>query len=428
MNVSKNNLIKQSDITFHKKSILQQNRKTKLNKLQQDLLQYYKEIINHTDISSQLREIQLAIERETRLFAKQKVTLFNLVNEKYQKSIQQEIINNINEKINKESNIVKLQVDIKDEIDDDNNLTFQQKHELHNIHNEKIRNLHGGHYDKMIQLNVSLNKGQKKELQDLRKQCLILLINKNYDSLLNEIQQSKDIERLKDDARRSQLDFLISENENQIYNSLLTKIQQSKDIERLKDDDQVRRSQLDSLYGNDENQSYDLLLELIHNTINKIEYEYLTNERTKSILQELLNKRIQYLQQLEEVPKRLQTKHPIEEVESNNSTTNPDKADQEHNLAGTVDQQITYIINQYRKILSAEDQKKYFPCTKTKTVLGKDDSFLFEKNYKATKINEMKNIINNLNNYLYEEPRKKAMISKERLQKHKKLENYKNIQ
>ncbi|CAG8793710.1 9296_t:CDS:1, partial [Cetraspora pellucida] len=52
-------------------------------------------------------------------------------------------------------------------------------------------------------------------------------------------------------------------------------------------------------------------------------------------------------------------------------------------------------------------------------VLGKDDSFLFEKNYKATKINETKNIINTLNNYLYKEPRKKAMISKERLQKHK---------
>ncbi|CAG8679548.1 3599_t:CDS:2, partial [Cetraspora pellucida] len=337
--------------------------KTKLNKLQQDLLQYYKEIINHTNVSSQLREIQLAIERETRLFAEQKVTLFDLVNEKYQKNIQQEIINNINEKINKESNIVKLQVDIKDEINDNNNLTFQQKCELHNIHNEKIRNFHR---------NTELTRFQ----EEIKNESFLDKVRQEY--LKDERTQDK-----LDQVRRSRLDFLNIKNENQIYNSLLIEIQQSKDIERLKDDDQTRRPLLDSLYDSDGNQSYDLLLELIHNNlvllkntrkqnyndglynilksaienensidklktiwlqaINKIEYEYLTNERTKSILQELLNKRIQYLQQLEEVPKCLQTKHSIEEVESNSPTTNPNKADQEY-------------------------QRKYFPRTKTKTV------------------------------------------------------------
>ncbi|CAG8551930.1 12951_t:CDS:2 [Cetraspora pellucida] len=475
------NLIKRSDITFHGKNLLQQNRKVKLNELQQDLLQYYKEIINNTDVSLQLREIQLAIGNEIRLTAEQKVVLFDLVNEKYQKSIQQEKINNINEKISKESNIVKLQVDIKDEIDDDNDLTFQQKRELHNIRNEKIRNLCGnteltrfqeeienesffgnlidrGHYDKMIQLNASLNEDQKKILQDLRKQRLVLLINKNYDSLLNEIRQSKDIERLKDGGyyvnriKEVRQEYLTNERtRDKLDQARRSRLDSLNNIERLKDDgyyvnqinkirqkyltsertqnklDQARRSQLDSLYGNDENQSYDLLLELIHNSenineilsdseiskdiqmlnqtlltgnrdlvllentrkqnyndglydilksaienennidklkttwmqaIEKIEYEYLTNERNKTILQELLNKRIQYLQQLEEVPKQ----------ESNQPTTNPDKADLDRNLAGTVDQQITYIINQYKKTLSAEDQRKYFPRTKTKTV------------------------------------------------------------
>ncbi|CAG8754324.1 14209_t:CDS:2 [Cetraspora pellucida] len=86
------NLIKQSDITFHGKNLLQQNKKVKLNKLQQNLLQYYKEKINQT-------------ERNT----------------------QQEIIQNIQEKINKETNIVKLQVDMQEEIDNDKDLTNQQK-------------------------------------------------------------------------------------------------------------------------------------------------------------------------------------------------------------------------------------------------------------------------------------------------------------
>ncbi|CAG8836287.1 6297_t:CDS:1, partial [Cetraspora pellucida] len=66
------NLIKRSDITFHGKNLLQQNRKVKLNELQQELLQYYKEEINQTEVLSQLREIQLTIGNEERLTAEQK--------------------------------------------------------------------------------------------------------------------------------------------------------------------------------------------------------------------------------------------------------------------------------------------------------------------------------------------------------------------
>ncbi|CAG8655239.1 24538_t:CDS:1 [Cetraspora pellucida] len=107
------NLIKCSDITFHERNLLQQNRKVKLNKLQQELLKYYKEIINQTEVLLQLQEIQLTIGNKERLTAKQKVTLFNLVNEKFLRNTQQEKIKNIQEKIEKETNIVKLQVDIK---------------------------------------------------------------------------------------------------------------------------------------------------------------------------------------------------------------------------------------------------------------------------------------------------------------------------
>ncbi|CAG8766435.1 17035_t:CDS:2, partial [Cetraspora pellucida] len=217
-----------------------------------NLLKYYKEIINQTEVPSQLHKIQLAIGNKERLTAEQKVILFDLVNEKFQKNTQQEIIQHILKKINKETNIVKLQVYIKDKIANNKDLTSQQKYELHNVHNEKIRNL-----------------------------C---------------------------------------ENTEMIRND-------------------------------NKNQLYDLILDLIKN--------------------KLLNTKLQELQQ---PPKHPQEKHPIKEVKSNNPTTSSNKADQKHNLA--------------------------------------------EINFKKTKIDKMKKLIALLNNYLYKEPRKKAMISKERLRKH----------
>ncbi|CAG8652155.1 21361_t:CDS:2 [Cetraspora pellucida] len=403
-NLNKNqvlvNLIKQSDITFYEKNLLQQNRKVKLNKLQQDLLQYYKKEINQTEVLSQLREIQLTIRNEERLTAEQKVILFDLVNEKFQRNTQQEIIQNIQEKIDKETNVVKLQVDMQEEIDNDKDLTNQQKQELHNKHNEKIRNLRGNtemirmqqeienesflgnllderHHDKMIQLNASLNEDQKKILQDLRKQHLALLINKNYDSLLIEIQQSKDIDRLSDnnyyinrinEVREEYLDNLIKNSEN--INEISSNSEISQDIKVLNQTlltenrnliilENIRRQ-----YYNDG--LYDILKSAIENekdveklkntwleVIDKLEQEYLTNDRTK---------------------------HPIEEVENNNLTTNPNKADQERNLAETVERQIQDIINQYKKTLNVDDKRKFFPNIKNKPI-----SDIIKKIYDTTK-------------------------------------------
>ncbi|CAG8793982.1 15082_t:CDS:1, partial [Cetraspora pellucida] len=102
-------LIKRTDITFHGKNLLQQNRKVKLDKLQQDLLQYYKEIIDQTDILSQLLEIQITIGNENRLTAEQKVILFDILKEKMQKKTEQNIINMIQEKIKNTNEIVNLQ-------------------------------------------------------------------------------------------------------------------------------------------------------------------------------------------------------------------------------------------------------------------------------------------------------------------------------
>ncbi|CAG8635476.1 14472_t:CDS:2 [Cetraspora pellucida] len=92
--------------------------------------------------------------------------------------------------------------------------------------------------------------------------------------------------------------------------------------------------------------------------IDKLEQEYLTNDQNKLILQQLLNKRIEELQNLPPIelpkwppPERSQAKHPIEEVENNYLTTNPDKAEPNHNLAESAEKQILDIISQYRKTL-----------------------------------------------------------------------------
>src|SRR6185436_1488953 len=409
-----------------------------------------------------------------------------------QKKTEQNIINMIQEKIKNTNEIVNLQVDIKDEIDFDKVLSTQQKRELHNLRNEKIENLRrnlemsrlqreienesfvgnlidDNHHDKMIQLNNSLNDDQKNILQDLRKQRLILLINKNYDSLLVEIQQTKDTERLQvdgyyvnrinevreeylnddrsreqlDRARHSRLDSLYSETENQTYDLLLDLIHNSENINDISFDSEISQDiqtlnqtlltenrnviLLENIRRQNYNDElYDILktaieeeknIEKLKNTwseaIDKLEQEYLTNDRNKLILQQLLNKRIEELQKPIEVPKQLpskrpQAKRPIEEVENNYPTTNPDKAEPNRNLAGSAEKQILDIISQYRKTLSSEDLRKYFSRTKIKPVtdiitniyntsrdkrslldvlyykwvLGKDDSFLFEKRYK----------------------------------------------
>ena len=58
--------------------------------------------------------------------------------------------------------------------------------------------------------------------------------------------------------------------------------------------------------------------------------------------------------------------------------------------------------------------------------LGKDDTFLYNKRYTKTKINEGKSLSNNINNYLYkEEPRKKRLRGTEHVRLEKDS-NYRN--
>ncbi|CAG8655257.1 24539_t:CDS:2 [Cetraspora pellucida] len=89
------------------------------------------------------------------------------------------------------------------------------------------------HHDKMIQLNTSLNKDQKKLLQDLRKQCLVLLSDNNY--YINQI--------------------------NKVREEFLEAIENKKDVKKLKN----------------------IWLE----AIDKLEQEYLTNDQTKYSIKEV---------------------------------------------------------------------------------------------------------------------------------------------
>ncbi|CAG8625400.1 4969_t:CDS:2 [Cetraspora pellucida] len=395
-----NNLIKRTDITFYEKNLLQQNRKVKLDKLQQDLLQYYKEIIDQTDILSQLLEIQIAIGNENHLTAEQKVILFDILKEKMQKKTEQNIINMIQEKIKNTNEIINLQVDIKDEIDFDK-FENETKNQTYDLLLDLICNSENIN-------DISFDSEISQDIQTLNQ----MLLTRNRNVILLE------------NIRRQNYN-------NELYDILKTAIEEEKDIEKLKN----------------------TWLE----AINKLEQEYLTNDRNKLILQQLLNKRIEELQQPIEVPKqpspeRPQAKRPIEEVENNYPTTNPDKAEPNRNLAGSVEKQILDIISQYRKTLSAEDLRKYFSRTKIKPVtdiitnvyntsrdkcslldvlyykwvLGKDDSFLFEKRYKLSKINKTTKLIDELNNFFYYEEllKKKMIITINRL---KKRVNYRKL-
>ncbi|CAG8851713.1 23117_t:CDS:1, partial [Racocetra persica] len=126
---------------------------------------------------------------------------------------------------------------------------------------------------------------------------------------------------------------------------------------------------------------------------------------------------------------------------------NLDKAEQSRDESGTSDKQINFIITQYKKTLSNIDLLKFFPTRKNKPVvkiikevydkskdkksllevlylnwvLGKDEKYLLNKKFTRKKIDEVNNLVKDINNYLYEEPHKKAMMNQERLEKNKKF-------
>ncbi|CAG8848801.1 4152_t:CDS:2, partial [Racocetra persica] len=60
-------------------------------------------------------------------------------------------------------------------------------------------------------------------------------------------------------------------------------------------------------------------------------------------------------------------------------------------------------------------------------VLGKDEKYFLNKKFTKKKINEVNNLVKDINNYLYEEPRKKAMMNQERLEKNKKFKKLQKI-
>jgi len=128
-----------------------------------------------------------------------------------------------------------------------------------------------------------------------------------------------------------------------------------------------------------------------------------------------------------------------------------DKARLITNLNRNENTQISFIVDEYKKTLNDEDKRKFSRIkidhvkktirdTLTNSrdkkslldvlyyvwVLGKDDTFLYNKRYTKTKINEGKSLSNNINIYLYEEePRKKRLRGTEwvRLEKDS---NYRN--
>ena len=207
-----------------------------------------------------------------------------MINNKINTNNQIEEFNKIKNKILKENNAANLEVILKEEIYDNSKfINNNQKSELNDIRLEKINSLKGGkdfeilnsyinseslignlldrkYYDKIIDLNSYLTNNQKKQLNDNRKERLIYLSNKYYNNLKNDINISKDVKKLEDKGyyddrigevlenylqektkedlhvvRRSRLDYLLSESENNTFDILLDLIKDTDDIDELKD-------------------------------------------------------------------------------------------------------------------------------------------------------------------------------------------------
>ncbi|CAG8797641.1 13989_t:CDS:2, partial [Racocetra persica] len=364
---------------------------------------------------------------------------------------QEEEFENIKKKIEKENSVTKLEVDIKEEIDFKTKYIDQKKkNELHIIRDQKIKSLKGAIdflrikeeienesllsnlldrnlFDDLIRTNSFLVENQRQLLQTTRKKQLQLLVNNYYNTLKKEIEISKDLEQLNDSEY---FDERIGEVREEYLNSNNSK-------EKLHI---LRRSRIDRLLESEEDQRYNLIRDIINNTenikeisdlseiftdIKVLNQTLLTGNCDKSELErerktqynnglyDIIN-RIKELKEKENTPKCLLEDDDI-------PTRNLDKAEQIRDASGSFDKQINFIITQYKKHYLIKDKNSLLEVFYLNWVLGKDEKYLLNKKFTKKKINEVNNLVKDINNYLYEEPRKKAIMNQERLEKNKKF-------
>jgi hypothetical protein len=328
-----------SDLSFDNKKQLQLSRQQKLTSLQEKMFEYYERNVEETSITNLLLETHKSISL-TDLTNEQKVRLYSMINKKIDQNRINEEYTMLKDKIDQETDVVKLQNILEADIDNTKYISFEQKQEFSRIIQEKINILKreasyirllerisketvitdlldGKLYDTLIVDNNYIQE-QKDKLRQTRIDRLSYLVNYYYDSLLKEINESRDIDKLVDDGyydariadvrieylkedrnqenlhqiRIFRLNTLYRKKENENYDLLLNQINESNDVDMFEDGGyydikiqeisdnnlengrsreklhQIRRGKLDMIYGKNEDDIYDTLDDLIKNVDN----------------------------------------------------------------------------------------------------------------------------------------------------------------
>ncbi|RIB11116.1 hypothetical protein C2G38_2204288 [Gigaspora rosea] len=330
--------------------------------------------------------------------------------------------------------------------------------------------LDGNLHNTLITNDALLSEEQKEKLHELRKQQIVALSNKIYYELKNNIRNERIISRLDD---KGYYDSIIAETEDALFDTLseifdftedleeLTdKLQITSDIQKLNQSLLTNKRYIDQLdkkrktcYHNNLYDNVEVAIN-IETEIKKLQDNWKIKIDTKinqTFL--LLPRSIEKIHQIREV--RIATlqkppKGPSSEDsdEENFLTRLPDNAKPVRNTNGNIKVQISFIVNEYKHTLNADNKKKFNRIkmdyvkklikdahTKSKAekslldilyyswVIGKDDKFLLTK-YTKRKIEDIKVLIKNIDDYIWLISTKKIEETKRnRLEKDPKYKN-----
>ncbi|CAG8480416.1 2195_t:CDS:2 [Dentiscutata heterogama] len=279
------------------------------------------------------------------IFALEISNSLKLINKKIKLINAKKEFDKIAKKIKNEKDGLKLDADIKDEINFDTKyITEDQKKELHKLHEFFIGNLLDGKLHDLL-INVSrLTEKQKNKLQQALKDQLITVINKIFDDLKNNIETEHYAYQLED--------------EDKLYDIIKEIIEKLENLDELFDQSELAKDIFELnqiLLTGDQNNTTPIRNDR-GTTI--IQINFIINEYKKTLNADDLKK--------------------FGRVQTNN------------------------VCNKIQKTYNnAKDEKTLLDILYYIWVLDKDDQFLLSKKYTIQKINEAKKLANDINKYLY---------------------------
>jgi len=212
--------IDNSGLTSRLKNDLHRIRREKLAQLRIEHYNRYFNLIDGTNSIIELNALHTSIADDKVLSLQQIPPLLKRINDKISEIRQREEYDRIRQGILGENDVVKVDVDWRDEIISAKYLSDTQRSELERIRNEQKWNLRGMQkyqqfkaeleraligdlvdekmYDTLIENDTFLSDSQKEELQRLRKEQLSKLTDKTFNDLKNSLRNERVLSRLQD--------------------------------------------------------------------------------------------------------------------------------------------------------------------------------------------------------------------------------------